>query len=326
MRLPRFALIYLPVAFMLLKLMPSNPLTHVLHVKPKRFVAAFLWLTATAYLPAAQACTSCLCGDPTLTTLGTEKPYAGRTQFGWEAIYREEETGQGVNLKNVTELRHTLNASYWPTKKIGLAFSLPVHSTLNLTVPNGADQQGSGVGDLAVNGRYYVKQTRRYNTGVIVGMRLPTGSEQKTASGQAIDIDAQPAQGIYQARLGGWFSRYRYPWSFHGSAIAYAGLNEGYQGFEAGNQLTLSGIAQYATTQKLSVMWGVEARTGAYDTFNGERDNNSGGTIAYAVLGVVGKWGVSGLWHIKAQSEAYNGLNGQNEEPFVIYTGVGYGF
>ncbi len=273
------------------------------------------------------ACTSCLCGDPTLTTLGTEKPYAGRIQFGWEAIYREEETGtQAIDLKVVDELRHTLNASYWPNKKIGLSIALPVHSTLNLTVQNGANQQGSGVGDLEFNGRYYQWQNRRYNAGFIAGMRLPTGSEQKTASGQPIDIDAQPAQGVYQTRLGMWYSRYKYPWSFHSSAIAYKALNEGYQGFEPGEQLTLSGVGQYAMTKKLSVMFGLEARSGAKDAFYDEQDNNSGGTIAYGVLGVVGKWGASGVWHIKAQLDAYNGLNGDHEEPFVIYTGLGYGF
>ena len=284
-------------------------------------------LACMAFLPSKLlACTSCLCGDPTLTTLGTEKPYAGRMQFGWEAIYREEETGQGPTLKEVDELRHTLSPSYWPNKKIGLAIALPVNSTLNLQLPNGADQQGSGVGDLELSARYYQWQNRRYNAGFIVGMRLPTGSEQKAADGRVIDIDAQPAQGIYQARLGFWYSRYQYPWSYHASVISYAGLNEGFQGFDAGHQLTFNSIGQYAATQKISLMFGLEGRTGRADYFLDERDENSGGTIAYGVLGVVGKWGVSGLWHVKVQRDIYNRLNGAHQEPFVIYTGLGYGF
>ena len=81
----------------------------------------------------ALACTSCLCGDPTLTTLGTEKPYAGRMQFGWEAIYREESTGEkGINEQQLAEVRHTVNVSYWPKKNMGFSVALPVVSTLNL--------------------------------------------------------------------------------------------------------------------------------------------------------------------------------------------------
>ncbi|WP_156312522.1 hypothetical protein [Marinagarivorans algicola] len=272
------------------------------------------------------ACTSCLCGDPTLTTLGTEKPYAGRVQLGWEAIYREEETGTGADLKTVEQLQHTLQASYWPTKKIGLSFVLPVYSTLKLATQNGANQEGSGTGDLEINTRYYQWQNRRYNAGFIAGMRLATGREQTTGTGELIDIDAQPAQGVYQVRLGLWYSRYQYPWSFHSSVMAYVALNEGFQGFEPGEQATFNGIGQYAMTKKLSVMLGVEARIGKKDAFYERLDDHSGGAIAYAVLGLVGQWGASGTWHIKAQVDAYNGLKGAHEEPFVIYTGLGYGF
>lgn len=272
------------------------------------------------------ACTSCLCGDPTLTTLGTEKPYAGRIQLGYEVLQREETTGEGTNKKEVVEVRHTLTASYWPVKYLGLSLAAPVHSTLDMTLKNGAEQRGSGLGDLDLNARYYQWQNRKMNAGWIGGVRLPIGEEQKTVDGQAINIDAQPAQGVIMGRLGAWYSRYRYPWSYHGSIIVNIATDTGFQGFKPGKQLTFSGLGQFAFSQTLSLSFGIEGRYGDKDTFFTIEDDDSGGGIAYGAINIIGKWLDSGLWNIKVQYEVLDELNGSREEPYVLYMGLGYGF
>jgi hypothetical protein len=64
-------------------------------------------LTAVGSLPApAQACASCGCGDPTLTTLGTTKPFAGRLRAALQLAYRTDAVGrEGLNRVELREAR-----------------------------------------------------------------------------------------------------------------------------------------------------------------------------------------------------------------------------
>ena len=101
---------------------------------------------------------------------------------------------------------------------------------------------------------------------------------------------------------------------------------QGFQGFKPGKQLTLNGNAQYTISQTFSTTVGIEGRFGQQDEFYGQDDANSGGAIAYGVIGLVGKWWQSGVWHIKGQFAINENLKGDHKEPFVLYAGLSYGF
>ena len=61
----------------------------------------------------ALACATCLCGDPTLTTMGSEKPFAGRLRASVEYLTRSEITGDPQTSEHkIEEQRYTFSISY----------------------------------------------------------------------------------------------------------------------------------------------------------------------------------------------------------------------
>ncbi|MFP5306414.1 MAG: transporter, partial [Gammaproteobacteria bacterium] len=55
--------------------------------------AGILGLSAAA---PAQACSTCKCGDYSITLLGVEKPYAGRLRGSFDTLVRSETQGAGL--------------------------------------------------------------------------------------------------------------------------------------------------------------------------------------------------------------------------------------
>jgi hypothetical protein len=53
----------------------------------------------------AWACAMCGCGDPTLTTMGAEQPFAGRLRLSSELRYRSDAIGDAPERTQIEEVR-----------------------------------------------------------------------------------------------------------------------------------------------------------------------------------------------------------------------------
>ena len=85
---------------------------------------------ALTFAPAAAlACAACSCGNPVLTSMGTEPPLANRVRLATTVrAWTLTEGMQGNGGNTLRELRLDLLASWAPTARISMTLALPVQA------------------------------------------------------------------------------------------------------------------------------------------------------------------------------------------------------
>lgn len=290
------------------------------------FLVAFLLFVDSK---PALACASCLCGDPTLTIMGVEKPFPGRTRIGIEYLSRSETSGtQNIDQHTIEEERIAYNFSYAPSKTWMFAASLPM-ITKQVNRFDDSSEQGSGVGDIDLTARWFIGQSasiiNKHLWGAHFGIRLPT-SKEETLNSRAVNFDAQPSAGALTHSIGLWFGEYRRPWFFYGSAIVQHASAQGYQEYEAGDALLVTLQTQYALHSKLAIQAGLDSRWKRQDQYNDEADENSGGALIMASLGLAWSPFTDWLIHFNVQHPTIENAHGTQKEDLALRAGVTYDF
>lgn len=251
-----------------------------------------MWKTCTAALaaalllvaPAAFACATCACGDPTLTTMGTEQPFAGRlrlaaTMRAW-GMTTGEATLEPVTLR---ELRMDVAASYAPLRWLFLSATLPLQARAVRDVSL-ARERSWGPGDLELSAKAYVFRDREFSpdhlVSVLVGIELPTSPTVHDAEGRPLSLDAQLGTGSWDPLAGLAYTMFRGEWSFIASATGSL-PTRGRMGFRAGASLRNTLGAQYQPHPRWALRLAVDTRLeGASDTL-GVRDPDGRGFIGF---------------------------------------------
>ncbi len=288
-----------------------------------------LLLLVLALAPAPVfACATCLCGDPSITTLGTEKPFAGRLRASVEYLTRSENVGGGLDAHDIEEDRATYSLAYAPNEHWILGASLPLVRK-HVERPDLSEEEASDLGDADLSARWFLGSDERFPSrrlwGLQFGLRVPTSSEQQ-ADGQAVDFDAQPGAGATIPSAGAWYGYYRLPWLLYGSAIAQVAADEGYQGYEAGDVVLLTGLSQYGVLEKFALQFSLDARWKDKDRYNDVSDPDSGGVLVMATPGLA--WTVVSdlIFSLSYQIPAVEDLNGEQEEDAIFRVSVVYDF
>jgi len=292
-------------------------------------IIILLMLYITVHSASVSACATCLCGDPTITTMGTSKPFAGRMRAGIEYLTRGEKGAiPGVNDFETREERVTYIFSYAPSANWILAISLPM-VTKKVDRFDLSSQQGSGEGDIDLSARWVLGKDRefasRYLWGLQFGLRVPNSTEQ-SADTQMIDIDAQPGIGATVPSIGAWYGRYVNPWFFYASLVAQHATSEGYQNYQAGDVVLLTGLAQYGIANSLALQFSIDSRFKKYDYYDGERDDNSGGVLVMGSPGLGWTPIEDLLLNIQYQIPIVEHPHGYQEEEPTLRWGISYDF
>lgn len=292
----------------------------------KRLLPFFLLLLPS---PATLACATCLCGDPTLTTMGTEKPFAGRLRGGVEFLSRGETLGQpGVSEHIIDEQRLTFNVSYALNESWVFAASLPLVDK-QVRRFDLSREQAQGLGDMDLTAKWFIGHDERFPRrqlwGLQFGLRVPTSTEQK-ARGVAIDFDAQPGAGAVIPSIGSWYGRYQLPWFLYLSGNYQHAVSKGYQGYEAGDAILMTGLLQYAFIPEFAALFSLDGRWKAQDQYNGADDPDSGGLLVMATPGLVWTPLTDLIVNLSVQLPAIESLKGRQEEDITPRIGVTYDF
>lgn len=277
--------------------------------------------------PAALACSTCKCGDYTITLFGAEKPFESRFRVGLDYLHRSETQGDGIAERETDEDRVTLGLAYSVTQDLTLAVQIP---WVSKEIENGnlARVEADGIGDIDVIGRYVLYRagsgSGRHLAGVRVGVRLPTADEVKE-DGEKLDIDVQPDAGAWVPNLGGWYSYFRFPW-FLSTTLTYFSFGDGNQDFSPGDAVVGSVLAQYGLNQTWALQAGIDARHSEKNQFSGVDDDDSGGTLAMVFVGAAARLSTDFVLHAGVQLPLIDELNGEQEEDPVFRAGVAYDF
>lgn len=276
----------------------------------------------------ALACSTCLCGDPTLTTMGTEKPFAGRKRISLDFLSRTERIGiTGFNRVETDEQRYNLGFSYTPTRRMSLSMTVPWVEK-QMTNASLAEVETSALGDVNLTAKFYLQSDNgiaKTMYGLTAGVTLPTGELQKDSNGTPFDVDAQPGFGSTVPQVGVWYGRYRFPFFYYASSTLHL-PGEGDQGFEPGISVATTLQAQYAQTHKLAWQVSLDTRWSDTDKFDGVKDENSGGFLGFLTPGVAFMVVEDVLIHARTQIPVIEELKGTHEEDTTFSIGVTYDF
>ncbi|HEX8703836.1 MAG TPA: transporter [Myxococcaceae bacterium] len=234
--------------------------------------------------PAALACATCACGDPTLTSMGTEQPFAGRLRLATTVRAWGMTTGEAsLDAVTLRELRMDVAASYAPLRWLFLSATLPLQAR-GLRDVSLARERSWGPGDLEISAKAYVFRDREFSpdhlVSVLVGVELPTSATVHDEQDRPLSLDAQLATGSWDPFAGLAYTMFRGEWSFIASATGYLSTR-GRMGFRAGASLRGTLGAQYQPHPRWALRLAADTRLeGASDT-RGVPDPEGQGFIGF---------------------------------------------
>ncbi len=222
----------------------------------KRLASAVI---ATWLLPSvAHACASCGCGDPTLTTMGVEKPFKNRIRLSFE-----QRLGGQLERDLQTEsiiARSTFTGSWSPTTWLTVGAALPVISG-QLQVQHHPVRRLAGLGDLELYGRALVFRDRSFSPrhlgAVLVGIKLPTGPRVEDSSGYPAKEDFQPGSASVDGIFGASYSYFGDSVSVFAS-LSYRHTTTGWRGYRRGSKIGASAILQHPIHDRIALALGMD--------------------------------------------------------------------
>lgn len=275
------------------------------------------------------ACSTCMVGDPTLTLMGVEKPFEGRLRTSFDYVTRTEKLGkEGVNRKKIDEDRYILSFAYAPNRRWMLGLSIPWVKR-KLDSFNLVEEKVDALGDVQLDIKSFLQSeevSRNNQYGLLGGIRFPTADEQSD-NGEKLDFDVQPGTGATAVKLGAWYSHFAFPYLFYVSSFYQVQVEEGFQGFDAGDSVVLNSGVQYATNYDLAFQLGFEGRWSDTDSFDDTGDDpDSGGTIGYLAPGLVYTPRTDLLLNATIKLPVIEELDGDHKESTIYSIGVVYDF
>ncbi len=273
----------------------------------------------------AHACSACACGDPTLTSLGTEQPFAGRVRLAGDLQYRSDGVGQpGVDALHLHEMRLGLTGVFAPTDALIVSATAPV-LLRQLTFANLRQDQVTGLGDVDLRGKLFVLRAggvaRKHLLAVQVGLKIPTGPLLKDESGRPLPADLQPGTGTLDGGLGLAYAFFARPWSWYASAFGGAPMLFD-PSMVPGASLRTTAAVQREVTKKLSARLGIDTRLERPTYMNGVRERDSGGFIAFASPELLFSPGERWLLFGSARVPFLNLLSGHHREGAFLSMGA----
>ena len=283
-----------------------------------------LWLG----LPrAVEACASCACGDPTLTVMGSEQPFAGRLRLSLEAQYRRDAVGRAtIDRVELHELRTSLSLAYAPLHWLMLSLTVPLIAR-DLTDVTLARERLVTLGDLELYGRVYVLRDRAsaptHTLGLQVGIRTPTGPLLRDSLGNYRAPELQPGTGAFDPSAGVTYLMSADPWSAFVSEVVYL-PSRGTLDYRVGVSWRGTHALQYQLKREVALRTGVNHRLEATSKHGDAVEPDSGGFIAFAALAALWTPAEDLVLLAQVQVPVVNALRGVHDEGMFASLGAVY--
>jgi hypothetical protein len=269
----------------------------------------------------ARACASCGCGDPTLTSMGTEQPFAGRLRLATQMRAWSLTSGQrGEDAAALRELRMDLSVAYAPLPWLFLSAMAPLQARSRQDISL-AREAGWGLGDMEIGARLFVFRDREFSpdhlVSILAGSRMPTSVTQTDAGGRPLSLDAQLGTGSWDPFLGLAYTAFLGPWSFIASATGYL-PTRGREGFRAGPSMLSTLATQFQPTPRWALRLALDGRVEGESNHAGVRDEEGSGAIAYLSPDVLFSPTMDLVVQFGVRVPVYNRLLG-NVQPSPIF-------
>jgi len=289
------------------------------------------WIAATAVFAVTPArvlgCASCACGDPTLTVMGAEQPFAGRLRVAFEGQFRSDAVGrETVDRVALQELRTSLSVAYAPLRSLMLSLSLPFIGR-ELTDVTLARERLFTVGDLELHARAFFWRDREFAPthllGAAVGLRLPTGPLLRDPNGAYREPELQPGTGSFDPSAGLTYLMSAEPWSLFVSEVVYV-PTRGAADFRVGVSWRGTHALQYQLWRELAARVGINHRLEARSQRGSAPEPDSGGLISFVSVAAVWNPAEDLVLIAELQLPVVNALHGVHDEGAFATVGAVY--
>jgi hypothetical protein len=232
----------------------------------------------------ARACAACASGDPMLTVMGTEQPYAGRLRLAVRGRVR----GDRLEDVKVFEGRTDLSLAWSPIPSLSLSAELPLVGR-SVSVGGAPRRASFALGDLEARARWFVYRDRglapRHLLALVGGVAAPTG--ETSASDAGLPRDALAGTGVWSPLLGVSYAYFANPFAFFASVAGYLRLGT-MDGEAPGESLRGTIAVQHQLVPALALRVAADARLDArVRRIDGQREHGTGGGIAFAGVDAV---------------------------------------
>lgn len=262
--------------------------TSVIAPRPRRRAALLLVsCAALSWARPSHACAPCGSGDSTLTSAGTEQPFAGRLRSSADLRYRTDAIGSpGIDRARIRELRAEVSSAWAVRDDLFLLASLPLVAR-NFTDETLARSEIRSLGDVELGAKWFVWRDQsfapRWLLATLGGVKLPTAPWHEDAFGEPLPLEAQPGSGSLDLALGVALAY------FEGSLSAYASVQHREplltrSPLDPGRSVRGSTALQYQLGERFATRGLCDVRWDQPSHEQGERDPHSGGAIAYVGL------------------------------------------
>jgi len=244
-------------------------------------VVVVLWgasVGASLFPSRALACAACGCGDPTLTVMGNEQPFAGRLRVALRLRAR----GDRIDAAHIVEGRSDLAIAWSPLDRLTLSIEAPLLYR-SVSIAGASPRDAMSFGDVEARARWFVYRDRalapRHLIALVGGVAAPTG--QASSDDAGLPHDLLPGTGVWSPLLGVSYAFFALPYSFFASVVGYARLGT-MDGEAPGESLRVTAAGQYQATEAVALRWSVDTRVDArVRTLEGQREHGTGGTILF---------------------------------------------
>ena len=265
----------------------------------------------------AKACATCGCGDPTLTSLGTGKPFAGRLRGALQLSHRTDAIGQArVNRIELSEQRLDASLAYAPLSFWFVGVTLPVVRK-QVSYVNLEQHTRLSLGDIELRNKFFVYQDRdfspRHLGAVEAGLKLPTAPLERDAQGDLLPLEVQTGTGSFDPILGASYALFLSPWSGYLSATG-SYPTKGIEGARASPSLRSTLAAQYQPVNLLALRLGIDTRLDGKARQHDGPEPDSGGFIAYLAPALLLSPLTDLIFTLAVQVPTLNALRGYHDE------------
>ncbi|MBC7792326.1 MAG: transporter, partial [Clostridia bacterium] len=226
--------------------------------------AVLILLAGFLHIRTAHACSTCGCGDMTLTVMGSEKPYAGRLRAAVEVRHRTEAVGrENFNRQSLDEERIDAQLIWAPKSSLILMLDVP-GLRRNVKYVNLAQRGTTALGEAEVRAKWFVYQDDPFTPSHLLamtgGLKLPTARIERDSTGELLPIELQAGTGSVDPTLGIAYSYFADPWSFYASASGTWTTN-GVEGYRGSRSLRTTTAIQHQITYTMAGRLGFDTRT-----------------------------------------------------------------
>ena len=289
-----------------------------------------LTLTLTVAGRTASACATCGCGDPTLTAVGIDKPYANRVRIGLEERFGGTTAGNPSDpdqFEQTWVLRSSLVATWAPTPRVTIMGTLPVLAIWTYVAPQSPWASSVGLGDAELAARAIVWRDRAWSpqhmVSLLGGLKLPTGPRISDSTGATLAPDDQPGSGSWDPFAGLGYAWFGPTWSAF-SSVAYRYTTPGRDGYRRGQSVGATAGVQLQPWGRVAFSLAGDFRWSAADqsqTPTGPVDvpNNGGAMLALTpalLIAPVSDWIIRVAYQIHL-GEWLNGIQSEASAIFV---------